>query len=148
MVEIEVMDDHAVFRERFGARLRALRLEAGWTAAEVADRIGCTIGNYYKLERGAVDIGTQLFLRLRNLFRLDEVDFYTFPDANPLRHGIYELLRKAPEEVLLKTKLFVLEELRRQGTPSSLTPAPAHDAADDQPKAPQRRQAANGRSRR
>ncbi len=113
MIDPTDMDEVAVFRERFAARLRTLRHELGLTTAEVAARVGCTIRNYNKLERRAIVPTDQMLVRFRKAFRLDEVYFLVFPDANPLRHGLYELLRQAPEEVLLKTKAFVLEELRR-----------------------------------
>ncbi len=118
-----------VLRQRFGARLRALRLENKLEGRDVAALAGCTIGHYYKLERGAVECSDRLLVRLRKGFRLDEVDFYTFPDANPVRHGIYDLLRRAPEELLLKTKLFILEGLRSQ-TPEADVTASASDHAN------------------
>lgn len=109
------MDETAIFRERFASRLRTLRQELGLSTHDVAARIGCTIRHYNKLERRESWIADSMLVKLRKAFRLDEVDFFVFPDANPLRHGIFDLLRGAPEEVLLKTKLFVLEELRRHG---------------------------------
>lgn len=136
MVNPMDMDDTLVFRERFAARLRALRHELGLTTAEVAARIGCTIRHYNKLERREVWVADSMLVRLRKALRLDEVDFFVFPDANPLRHGIYDLLRNAPEEVLLKTKLFVLEELRRQGAARALeSPSAAAAITTAQPEA-------------
>lgn len=132
MINPVSMDEAVVFRERFAARLRALRQELGLTPRELAERIGCRVGQINKLERCAAWVSDAMLVKLRKAFRLDEVDFFVFPDANPLRHGIYDLLRGASEEVLLKTKLFVLDELRRHEMerPS----LPAGEAASDSPK--------------
>lgn len=103
-------------RDLFGARLRALRAERGWTGADAAARVGCSEGYYYKLERGAQDCSLEMVARLAQTYHLDEVDLFTFPGASPLRHGIYDLLRRAPEAVLMRTKLFVMEQLGETAT--------------------------------
>lgn len=119
-------DELAVFRRRFAARLRELREERRLTREEVAARIGITKGHYDKLERGASWVADSTLENLRKTLRLDAVDFFIFKEANPDRHGLYELLRTAPEEVVLKARLLVLEELRRLG----VVP---HVAAGDHP---------------
>jgi transcriptional regulator with XRE-family HTH domain len=119
MAQADRMDERVVLRQRFGARLKALRLERGWSVDEVCLRIECSKGYYYKLERGEKDFSLEMLARLAQAFRLDEVDFFTFPEASPLRHGIYELLRTAPEPTLLRTKLFLLEDLERSASRAS-----------------------------
>jgi transcriptional regulator with XRE-family HTH domain len=103
-------EELSALRQRFGLRLRALREERGWTADETCTRVGCSRGYYYKLERGERDFSLEMLARLASTFRLDELDFFMFPETSPLRHGVYDLLRRAPEPVLLRLKLSLLEE--------------------------------------
>lgn len=111
---VKEIEERVAQRKHFGARLRSLRHECGWSVEEASLRVGCSTTHYYKLEEGAKDFTSSMLIKLGRAFRLDQVDFFTFPEASPLRHGIFELLRKAPEPVLLRMKLFLLEELERQ----------------------------------
>jgi transcriptional regulator with XRE-family HTH domain len=108
------IDEQAALRQRFGLRLRALRLERGWSADEACSRVDCSRGYYYKLERGERDFSLEMLARLARAFRLDEIDFFMFPETSPLRHGVYDLLRRSPEQVLLRLKLSLLEDLGQQ----------------------------------
>ena len=117
MVRSDDMDDRLSLRQRLGSRLRSLRQERGWSIEEACLRIGCSRSYYYQIEAGQADCSIEMLATLAREFRLDVVDLFTFPDA-ALRHGIYDLLRTASEPVLLRTKLFVLEELDE--TPKAL----------------------------
>lgn len=127
--EAGTTEDLVVFRRRFAARLRELREERRLTREEVAARIGITKGHYDKLERGASWVADSTLEKLRKTLRLDAVDFFIFREANPDRHGLYELLRIAPEEVVLKARLLVLEELRRLGVVQHVAVSDRPDAA-------------------
>lgn len=137
MVCSENMNERIALRHRFGSRLRALRQECGWSVEEACLRVGCSKGYYYKLEEGRREFSVEMLVKLAQAFRLDEVDFFTFPDASPLRHSIYELLRKSPEPVLLRMKLFLLEDLERQ--PKAAVTSATNEEA--QPARPRKRAA-------
>jgi transcriptional regulator with XRE-family HTH domain len=115
VIVFAAMDGRTPLRERIGARVRALRLERGWSVAEFCARLGWSRSYYYKVESGELGLSWEGLTKMARVFRLDEVDLLMFPDANPLRHGIYDLLRRASEPALLRTKLFILEELERRG---------------------------------
>jgi transcriptional regulator with XRE-family HTH domain len=91
----------------FGHRLRALRAERDWTAAEVAARVGCTESYYCRLEGGRQGPAFPLLAALSRAFGVDELDLFTFPGATE-RHDIMELLRHSPAELRLQ----ILETLR------------------------------------
>lgn len=136
MVRSGDMDDRLSLRQRLGSRLRSLRQERGWSIEEACLRIGCSRSYYYKIEAGQADCSIEMLATLAREFRLDVVDLFTFPGAG-LRHSIYDLLRTASEPVLLRTKLFALEELER--TPKALSSIPQDEP---QPSAPHRRKRA------
>jgi transcriptional regulator with XRE-family HTH domain len=136
MLRSDDMDDRLSLRQRLGSRLRSLRQERGWSIEEACLRIGCSRSYYYKIEAGQADCSIEMLATLAREFRLDVVDLFTFPDA-ALRHSIYDVLRTAPEPVLLRTKLFVLEEL--EGV-SKAVPSTTH--GEPQPGAAHRRKRA------
>ena len=136
MVRSVDMDDRLSLRQRLGSRLQSLRQERGWSIEEACLRIGCSRSYYYKIEAGQADCSIEMLAKLAREFRLDVVDLFTFPGA-ALRHGIYDLLRTASEPVLLRTKLFVLEELDR--APKAL---PSASQDDPHPGATHRRKRA------
>lgn len=117
------MRDHEFLLRLFGARLRALREEKGWSVADAVARLGCSVGYYYKLERGVQEPSFEMLDALARVFWLDVVDLFVFPDASPLRHGIYDLLRKSPEHMLLRTKLSLLEQQPASATVKPTNPA-------------------------
>jgi transcriptional regulator with XRE-family HTH domain len=121
------IDERVALRRRIGERLRALRVERGWSVDEACLRVGCSRGYYYKLERGYQDLSLDMLGKLARVFRLDEVDFFMFPETSPLRHGVYDLLRRVPEAVLLRTKLSLLEQMGE----AALSEAPPADEASD-----------------
>src|SRR5690242_20142694 len=99
-------------RSLFSARLKALRLEKGWTATQTAARAGCTVGYYCKLERGDQEPAFEMLAKLARAFGLDEIDLLTFPGATE-RHDLCDLLRRASESVRLRVLEFLREELAR-----------------------------------
>lgn len=123
------MEETTRLRVRIGLRLRELRGEKGWSVLEFCARSGWSRGYYYKVERGAVGLSWEGLEKMARVLRIDPVDFLVFPDADPLRHGIYDLLRRVPESTLLKTKIFVLEEIARVATTApSVTSADGNEA--------------------
>ncbi len=128
------MDRQTIFAERFGQRLKELRHERGWTAGQVALRLGCTAGHYYKLESGRKEIASAMLCKLARVFRVDEVDFFIFPDVDPVRHGVYEMLRNFSPSEILRAKAAILddqsrralEDVRKRADESELAEARAH----------------------
>lgn len=108
------MDRQAVLAQRFGERLRALREEQGWTGAEVAFRLGCSAGHYYKLETGRKEIASAMLCKLARVFRVDEVDFFIFPAVDPVRHGLYDMLRRLSPSEILRAKAAILDDQLRR----------------------------------
>jgi transcriptional regulator with XRE-family HTH domain len=108
------MDRQTLFSQRFGQRLRALREEKGWRPAEVAARLGCSTDHYRKLEFGTKGIARPMLCDLARVFRVDEVDFFIFPDADPVRHGLYEMLRQFSPSEILRAKAAILDDQMRR----------------------------------
>jgi transcriptional regulator with XRE-family HTH domain len=106
----------------FGQRLRALRAEREWTAAEVAARVGCTESYYCRLEGGRQGPAFPLLAQLSRAFGVDELDLFTFPGATE-RHDIMDLLRRSPPSVRLHIREVLrealAEEVRGAGEPTS-----------------------------
>ena len=129
MLVFTAMDRRHALRERIGRRLRMLRTEKGFRAPEVIARLACSESHYYKIERGEIEVTSAMLSKLARVFHTDEVDLLIFPDEDPLRHGVYEILRLAPEPVLLRAKAFVLDEIARLPVPATIVAAEPADIA-------------------
>jgi transcriptional regulator with XRE-family HTH domain len=124
------MDRQAIFSERFGTRLRVLREEKGWSPAEVAARLGCSTDHYRKLESGAKGIARPMLCELARVFRIDEVDFFIFPEADPVRHGLYEMLRQYSPSEILRAKAAILDDQMRRSVIDAARLAEQSELAD------------------
>ncbi len=106
------------FRERLGARMRALREEEHLRAEDVAVAVGCTPEHLWGIERGQHWPGLQLLLALAIVYRVEVSDFFTFPGSHP-RHTLRELLRNIPTAVLEELTRLVEDWLAaRKQTPA------------------------------
>lgn len=57
-------DPEAVLIAGVGARLKALRLAAKLTHAQAAERFGCEIRNYQRMESGKINLSLRTVARL------------------------------------------------------------------------------------
>lgn len=140
----EARDDEvrAAARRRFGAAIRRLRQERGWTQAELADRIGGKIaqGDVSALERGRVGLPHRARTeRIAALFGLSLGEFLqlsgwngadaAFPDpvrSDPIRAefcAAIDRLEMTPAAVELLRSAIGVITLQQQGTQQSSPPA-------------------------
>jgi transcriptional regulator with XRE-family HTH domain len=130
VLEFATMDRRLLLRHQLAERLQGLREEKGWSVEETIARIGCSRAHYYKLESGNTDYSSEMLVMLARAFGLDAADFFICPKAKPDRHGLYDLLRRCPEPMLLRTRLWVLEQMASAGTlPVATAAQPASKAA-------------------
>jgi transcriptional regulator with XRE-family HTH domain len=85
---VEDQLDVAVEAEIFGKRLRQLRLDAGWTQEQLAERAGITTTYTSDLERGTKVPSLTIVLRISRAFRM--------PVADLLRDFTTETVRRMP----------------------------------------------------
>jgi len=75
----------AFIARELGSRLDRLRLDSGWTRAELAAEVGVSVPTLRRLMRGQGSIITVIAV-LRALGRLDEVDnFVPAPTFSPIK---------------------------------------------------------------
>lgn len=95
----------------FGARLRALREEKGWTAEEAAAIIGLVDKSYLcRIERGEKGISLEMLSRLAEVFGVEERTFFTFPGTT-IAADIDELLRPLSKAQLHRIKSLVVQAI-------------------------------------
>ncbi|MDP2733069.1 MAG: XRE family transcriptional regulator [Hoeflea sp.] len=96
-------------RLEFGRRLRKLRLEKGWTLAELAERSGLVISTISKAERGIIAL---TYDRLAMLAQALDVDLAAFFNAEGevFAPGSFAVARKGDFK-MQETKNYVYEML-------------------------------------
>jgi len=96
-------------RQEFGLRLRKLRVDKGWTLAELAERSGLVISTISKAERGIIAL---TYDRLAMLAQALEVDLAAFFNAEgeTFAPGSFTVARKG-EFKMQETKNYVYEML-------------------------------------
>jgi len=96
-------------RLEFGRRLRKLRLDKGWTLAELAERSGLVISTISKAERGLIAL---TYDRLAMLAQALEVDLAAFFNAegHSFAPGSFAVARKGDFK-MQETKNYVYEML-------------------------------------
>ena len=71
MTEVPATGSPTVRRRELGALLRSLRTEAGWTAEQVAERLGVSPSKMSRLETGQRGASPQDIRRLCDLYKVD-----------------------------------------------------------------------------
>jgi len=102
--------DHERLR-LFGGRVRVLRIERGFRVVDVARALFWDTSSIYGVERGRHGISFRRLVALARLFKIDELDLFTFPDATP-RQDLIDLTRRAPLRVILSTRDHLLAKLK------------------------------------
>jgi transcriptional regulator with XRE-family HTH domain len=115
------MDEPADFFDLFGARLKALRTEKGWSQRRAAARARISPGYYSMLEGGNKGPAFEMLPNLARAFGVDEADLLCFPGTTD-RHDLNDLLRDAPLHVRQEVLAFARERLARH-VEGSATPA-------------------------
>lgn len=57
-----------------GVKLRRIREQRGLKVAAVADAVGRTPSNIYKIEQGKAQPSSEVYLRLKTLLDIDDID--------------------------------------------------------------------------
>lgn len=85
---VEDQPDVTVEAEIFGKRLRQLRLDAGWTQEQLAEKAGITTTYTSDLERGTKVPSLTIVLRISRAFRMSVAEL--------LRDFTTETVRRMP----------------------------------------------------
>lgn len=64
--------------DQFGARLRELRLEKGWTQEELAARSGIEFSQVGRIERGVINTSLSTVFILAKTLEIDVRDLFDF----------------------------------------------------------------------
>lgn len=73
------MDDAEALIATVGARLKQLRHAAGYTQEAMAQRVGCGLRNYQRLETGLVNMSLRTVARLAEALEVPAVDLLAAP---------------------------------------------------------------------
>jgi len=83
---VEQQDVHDRLLENVGRRIRELRVKAGLTQAEVAERFGTTVPNYQRIEHGLQNLTLRTIARLAVVLDARVAEFFKSPrKMNPAR---------------------------------------------------------------
>jgi transcriptional regulator with XRE-family HTH domain len=107
-------------RQEFGRRLRKLRLDKGWTLADVAEKSGLVISTISKAERGVIAL---TYDRLAMLAKALDVDLAAFfnADGETFVPGSFAVARKGEFE-MQETRNYVYEMLFPDVWNKAMTP--------------------------
>jgi len=99
-----------ITQKQLGDRLRKLRKQAGYTQAQVAEKLGVSNETLSRLERGTQWTDFKTFNELAKLYRVEWVDLMSVisVQSNPSRNAVVQEI----VELLKPQKLATLEKAR------------------------------------
>jgi len=101
--------ENANARQEFGRRLRKLRVDKGWTLAELAERSGLVISTISKAERGIIALTYDRLVMLAQALEVDLAAFFN-AEGESFAPGSFAVARKG-EFKMQETKNYVYEML-------------------------------------
>ncbi len=103
-----------------GARVRDIRKARGWKLQDLADRTGLAVSTISKMERGAISLTYDRFMRLAQGLGMDVGDLFT-PDTKGFEAGS-ATLTKSGETKIHETETYVYEMLATEMTGKHMVP--------------------------
>lgn len=64
--------------KRFGLRLRQLRLGKGFSQAELAEKLGCSLNHINYIERGLRGVSFEILEKLERIFRVQAPELFRY----------------------------------------------------------------------
>lgn len=83
------MEDEDQFIATIGARIQQLRFIAGLTQQEMAERLGCCVRNYQRLETGLTNMSLRSLIRVALALNMTPAELLAVPRRTDSRHGSF-----------------------------------------------------------
>jgi transcriptional regulator with XRE-family HTH domain len=83
----------------FSENIKKIRLEKGLTQVDMANKLGIKQSSYQQIESGRNDISLSRLQQIVEVFEMDFIDFFGYPDFNNSMQGVLNDMKKLEKQL-------------------------------------------------